>query len=409
MLVENICSILIYGDVMKALFKNAKIVLPDKVIAGDVLVENGKIIKIGEVKDSAEKVADLCGNYLCPGFVDIHNHGGAGYEFIDATEEAYLGALRAHLKGGTTTIVPTFSSYPLDMLLSAISVFNDLKEREAQIDGIPHLAGLHMEGPNFAAAQAGAQDPDVIHPPKKEEYEAILAATPYVKRWSVAPELSGALEFGRYLSERGINASIGHSDANTDTTLEAVKYGYDTVTHVYSGCSLVHRNGAFREGGVVEGAFLADGLTVEIIADGAHLPKELLQLIYKIKGPDKIAMVTDCIRPGGESFPDGTVLPYDKVKGIDITIERGVALLPGGKAFAGSLATTSHLVRIMVNLAGIPIYEVCRMMSLNPARIIKMDDEIGSIEVGKCADFTVLDNNLEVASVILKGETAYER
>lgn len=394
---------------MKVLFKNAKIVLPDKVIAGDVLVENGKIIKIGEVTDSSEKETDLCGNYLCPGFVDIHNHGGAGYEFIDATEEAYLGALRAHLKGGTTTIVPTFSSYPLDVILSAISVFNDLKEREAQIEGIPHLACLHMEGPNFAAAQAGAQDLDVIHPPKKEEYETILAATPYVKRWSVAPELDGALEFGKYLSDRGINASIGHSDANTDTTLEAVKYGYDTVTHVYSGCSLVHRNGAFREGGVVEGAFLADSLTVEIIADGAHLPKELLQLIYKIKGPDKIAMVTDCIRPGGESFPDGTVLPYDKQKGIDITIERGVALLPGGKAFAGSLATTSHLVRIMVNLAGIPIHEVCRMMSLTPARIIKMDDEIGSIEVGKCADFTVLDNNLEVAAVILKGETAYER
>ena len=394
---------------MKTLFKNANIVLPDKVVSGDVLVENGKITKIGKINETAESTVDLSGNYLCPGFVDIHNHGGAGYEFIDATEEAYLAALRAHLAGGTTTIVPTFSSYPLSMILSAVEVFNDLKEREAEISGIPHLAGLHMEGPNFAAAQAGAQDPSIIHPPQKEEYEAILSATPYVKRWSVAPELEGALEFGTYLSERGINASIGHSDANTETTLEAVKYGYDTVTHVYSGCSLVHRNGAFREGGVVEGAFLADGLTVEIIADGAHLPKELLQLIYKIKGPDKIAMVTDCIRPGGQNFPDGTVLPYDKQKGIDITIERGVALLPGGKAFAGSLATTSHLVRIMVNLAEIPIYEVCRMMSLNPAKIIKMDDTIGSIEIGKNADFTILDKDLQVEKVVLSGNIAYER
>ena len=394
---------------MKVLFKNANIVLPDKVVSGDVLVENGKITKIGKINETAESTVDLSGDYLCPGFVDIHNHGGAGYEFIDATEEAYLAALRTHLAGGTTTIVPTFSSYPLSMILSAVEVFNDLKEREAEISGIPHLAGLHMEGPNFAAAQAGAQDPSIIHPPKKEEYEAILSATPYVKRWSVAPELDGALEFGRYLSKRGINASIGHSDANTETTLEAVKYGYDTVTHVYSGCSLVHRNGAFREGGVVEGAFLADSLTVEIIADGAHLPKELLQLIYKIKGPDKIAMVTDCIRPGGQNFPDGTVLPYDKQKGIDITIERGVALLPGGKAFAGSLATTSHLVRIMVNLAEIPIYEVCRMMSLNPARIIKMDNTIGSIEIGKNADFTILDKDLQVEKVVLSGNIAYER
>lgn len=394
---------------MKMLFKNAKVVLKDNIIESDVLTENGKITKIDEIKESIDNTVDLGGSYLCPGFVDIHNHGGAGYEFIDATEEAYLAALRAHLAGGTTTIVPTFSSYPVSMILSAVSVFNDLKEKEAEIDGIPHLAGLHMEGPNFASAQAGAQDPSIIHPPRREEYEAILAATPYVKRWSVAPELEGALEFGKYLSERGINASIGHSDANTDTTLEATKWGYDTVTHVYSGCSLVHRNGAFREGGVVEGAFLSDELTVEIIADGAHLPKELLKLIYKIKGPEKIVMVTDCIRPGGESFPDGTVLPYDKVKGIDITIERGVALLPGGKAFAGSLATTSHLVRIMVNLAEIPLYEVCRMMSLNPAKVLKMDDTIGSIEVGKNADFTVLDNNLEVEKVVLNGKIAYQR
>lgn len=394
---------------MKTLFKNANIVLPDKVISGDVLTENGKIVKIGILNDEADEIIELSEKFLCPGFVDIHNHGGAGYEFIDATEEAYLGALRTHLTGGTTTIVPTFSSYPLDMILKAVNVFNDLKEREEEIDGIPHLAGLHMEGPNFAAAQAGAQDPSIIHPPQRDEYEAILGATPYVKRWSVAPELSGALEFGKYLSERGINASIGHSDANTDTTLEAVKYGYDTVTHVYSGCSLVHRNGAFREGGVVEGAFLSDELTVEIIADGAHLPKELLKLIYKIKGPDKIVMVTDCIRPGGASFPDGTVLPYDKEKGIDITIERGVALLPGGKAFAGSLATTSHLVRIMVNLAEVPLYEVCRMMSLNPAKVIKMDDKIGSIEIGKNADFTILDSELQVSKVVLSGEIKWTK
>ncbi len=397
------------GDVMKTLFKNAKIVLPDSVKDGAVLVEDGKIAQIGNICKEYDEVIDLAGDFLCPGFVDIHNHGGAGYEFIDATEKAYLEALRTHLTGGTTTIVPTFSSYPLPMILSAISVFNDLKEKEADIPGIPHLAGLHMEGPNFAPAQAGAQDPEIIHPPRKDEYEAILAATPYVLRWSVAPELDGALEFGTYLKNKGINASIGHSDANTDTVLEAVKYGYDTVTHVYSGCSLVHRNGAFREGGVVEGAFLADELTVEIIADGAHLPKELLKLIYKIKGPEKIAMVTDCIRPGGASFPDGTVLPYDKEKGIDITIERGVALLPGGKAFAGSLATTSHLVRIMVNLAGIPIHEVCRMMSLNPARIIKMADKIGSIEIGKIADFTILDKDLEVSAVVLDGKVAYKK
>ena len=393
------------------LLKNAKVVLLNEVKKCFVVTDSGKIVKITDSTPDGEfeKVIDLEGKFLCPGFVDIHNHGGAGYEFIDATEDAYMGALRAHFKGGTTTIVPTFSSYPVEKYLPAIAVFNELKEKEEKLLDIPHLAGIHMEGPNFAAAQAGAQDPEIIHPPKKEEYEAILASTPYINRWSVAPELEGALEFGKFLKERGINASIGHSDATTDETLEAIKWGYDTVTHVYSGCSLVHRNGAFREGGVVEGAFLSDDLTVEIIADGAHLPKELLSLIYKIKGSDKIAMVTDCIRCGGEDYPDGTVLEYDKERGINITIERGVALMPGGKSFAGSLATTSHLVRIMVNLVGLPIYEVCRMMSLNPAKIIKMDKDIGSIEVGKNADFTVLDENLEVSMVIKDGNIGYER
>ncbi len=396
---------------MKTLIKNAEVVLLNETKKCYVSLENGKITKIDTVEptDSFDEIIDLDSNFLCPGFVDVHNHGGAGHEFIDATIDAYMGALKAHFKGGTTTIVPTFSSYPVEKYLPAIAIFNELKEKEDEFFDIPNLAGIHMEGPNFAASQAGAQDPEIIHPPKMEEYETILASTPYINRWSVAPELDGALEFGKYLTEKGINASIGHSDATTDQTLEAVKWGYNTVTHVYSGCSLVHRNGAFREGGVVEGAYLSDDLMVEIIADGAHLPKELLSLIYKIKGPDKIAMVTDCIRCGGEDYPDGTVLEYDKERGINITIERGVAILPGGKAFAGSLATTSHLVRIMVNLVGLPIYEVCRMMCLNPAKIIKLDKEIGSIEVGKRADFTVLDKNLEVTMVIKGGNVGYKR
>lgn len=396
---------------MKTLIKNANVVLLNEVKKCNVVLENERIVKITntEPTENFDEILDLDGKFLCPGFVDVHNHGGAGYEFIDATRDAYLGALRAHFKGGTTTIVPTFSSYPLEKILSAIAVFNELKEKESEIEGIPHLGGIHMEGPNFAQSQAGAQDPDVIHPPKKEEYETILNATPHIKRWSVAPELCGALEFGKFLKERGINASIGHSDATTEKTLEAVKWGYDTVTHLYSGCSLVHRNGAFREGGVVEGAYLCDDLMVEIIADGAHLPKELLSLIYKVKGSDKIVMVTDCIRCGGEDYPDGTVLEYDKERGIDVTIERGVALMPGGKSFAGSLATTAHLVRVMVNLVGLPLYEVCKMMSLNPAKTIKMENEIGSIEIGKRADFTVLDKNLEVFMVIKDGKTGYKR
>ena len=397
---------------MQTLITDVALVLPSGYVKdGYIICKDGRILDFGTgtaPKGTYSHVIHGDGGYLTPGFVDIHVHGGAGAEFIDGTKEDYLKILKAHLSGGTTTIVPTFSSSPLDKILCAIEAFHILKAEENELKTIPHLAGIHMEGPYFSPEQAGAQDPDILHTPCEEEYSAILNATDSICRWSVACELDGALEFGRLLAKRNISASIGHSNATAAQVEEAIHYGYSSITHLYSGCSVIHRNGPFREGGVVEAAFLSDQLDVEVIADGAHLPRELLQLIYKIKGPEHIALVTDCIRCGGKEYRDGTVLPYNSERNINVVIERGVAIMPDGKSFAGSLATTSQLVRTMVNIAGVPLYDAVRMASLTPARMIGLDRETGSIAIGKRADLALLDRDLRVKEVFLNGEPALE-
>ena len=395
---------------MKTLIKDVTVVLSDGYIEnGYAVAQDGIITDIGQgiPEGSFDTVINGDGGYLCPGFVDIHVHGGVGHEFIDSTEAAYDDILRAHHKGGTTTILPTFSSASLETYLDAVKVYGEYKSKEKEKNGIPHLAGIHMEGPYFALSQAGAQTPDIIHPPVPEEYNSILNSTSHILRWSVACELDGALEFGDLLKSRGISVSIGHSDASSDEVEIARSHGYDSVTHLYSSCSIVHRNGPFREGGIVEAAFLDDSLKVEIIADGAHLPKELLKLIYKVKGSDNIALVTDCIRYGGKSYDEGELV-YDPIQKHHLTIERNVAVMPDRKCFAGSLATMGHLVRTMVSLAGVSLCEAVKMATLIPARIVGLADTIGSIEIEKNADFVILDRELSVKTVILDGKISVE-
>lgn len=212
------------------------------------------------------------------------------------------------------------------------------------------------------------------------------------------------LELGERLHKRGIMASVGHSDATTAQVYEAFGRGFHSVTHLYSGCSVLHRNGPHREGGVVEAAFLIDEMDVEVIADGVHLPPDFLRLIYKIKGPEHIALITDSIRAGAADVPEGTVVYDDKEGRRPICIKGGVAVMPDGKNFAGSIATTSRLVRTMVQRAGVELTAAVRMAALTPARMLGMDAEIGSIAVGKRADLLLLDSGLQVQGVIRDGK-----
>jgi len=272
---------------------NANIITPNRVINnGTLIVENGRIKLISEVSIDykTEQEIDAKGNFLSPGFIDIHVHGGAGHDFMDNTIEAYLEIAKLHARYGTTSFTPTTLSCENEDLLKTLELYEQAeKENTAGAEFI----GMHIEGPYFSMKERGAQDPRFIRYPDAKEYEDIVKRSSIIKRWSAAPELEGAIEFGRFLKSKGILPSIAHTDAIYEEVLAAYEIGYSHVTHFYSCMSTVSRRNAYRYAGVVESAYLLDGLTVEIIADGIHLPPPLLKLVYKIKGPDKIALVTD--------------------------------------------------------------------------------------------------------------------
>ena len=257
------------------------------------------------------------------------------------------------------------------------------------------------KAPIFPWSKGGAQDPRHIRNPEREHYEEILSWSDDIVRWSAAPELDGAMEFGRFLRDRGILPSIGHSDAIYEEVLEAYENGYTHITHLYSGMSGVRRINAYRYAGVIESAFLIDEMTVEIIADGAHLPESLLKLIYKIKGPDKIALITDSMRAAG--MPEGESILGGIRDGQKVLVEDGVAKLMDRTAFAGSVATADRLVRTMTDIADVPLIDAVRMMTITPARIMGVDDKKGSIAIGKDADLVLFDDNITVDTVIIGG------
>lgn len=266
------------------------------------------------------------------------------------------------------------------------------------------MPGLHLEGPYFAMGQRGAQDPKQLRSPDPREYLQILENCRHILRWSSAPELPGALELGEELRRRGILAAIGHSDAGWQEVEAAWNSGYTHVTHLYSGMSSLHRKNAYRYIGVLESAYLIDDMTVEIIADGKHLPAELLKFVYKFKGPDCTALITDSMR--GAGMPDGPSVLGHFEKGLPVVIEEGVAKLPDRTSFAGSVATADRLVRNMVQLAKVPLTEVIRMAAATPARIMGFADR-GRLQKGLRADIVLFDEGIQVSQVIVGGRTVY--
>ena len=282
---------------MKHIIANGRVITPARIIAnGGVCFEDGVIARVfeGNPADLARDavVWDAGGRYISPGFIDTHVHGGGGYDFMDATVADIAGACKAHMQHGTTTILPsTVACSSEEHERAFLAIRQTMREMR---DG-PNLPGIHLEGSYFNVEQAGAQDPVYIVNPNPEEYLRWLDEYPEILRWSAAPELPGGLELGRELKKRGIVGSVAHSNAIWEDVREAYINGYTHVTHLYSGMSMTRRINAYRHGGVVESAYLIDGMTVELIADGKHLPEELLRLAVKIKGYDKVILVTDAI------------------------------------------------------------------------------------------------------------------
>ena len=387
----------------KLIIINGKVIFPDHIQENTAIVCEGKtitaIIPMQDLRtDETDQIIDAKNNYVSPGFIDIHTHGGGGHDFMDGTVEAFLGAAETHARFGTTALMPTTLASTTDELLKLFLVY---KEAVNQNKKGAKFLGLHLEGPYFSYNQRGAQDPEHLRNPEPEEYNRILEASGDIVRWSLAPELNGALTFGEVLRSKNILPSIAHSDAVYEEVEKAYQAGFTHITHLYSGMSSVTRRNAFRYAGVVEAAYLIDDMTVEIIADGVHLPKPLLQFVYKFKGADKTALCTDSMR--GAGMPDGEYMLGSLDKGQKVIVEDGVAKLPDKSAFAGSVATADRLVRTMVNIAEVPLVDAVKMMTLTPARIIRIDKNKGSIKKGKDADLIVFDENIHVSTSIVEG------
>ena len=359
---------------------------------GSVVYADGKIVEVkndSTVVEGAE-VIDAQGGYVVPGGVELHVHGGGGHDFTEGDEEDYRKAVHAHLIHGTTSIYPTLMSTTAENICRTAEICTKLMNEP----GSPIL-GLHLEGHYLSPKKAGAQLPDAIKNPDPEEYKPIIEKYPCIKRWDIAPELDGALELGAYLTSKGVLPSIAHTSANYQDVVKGYEVGYRHATHFYNAMAGFHNVREYKEEGTVESIYLIDGITVEVIADGIHVPIPLLKLVYKIKGVEGTALCTD-----GLSCSAGDENMYLDPRFV---IENGVCKLADRSALAGSVATMDRLIRTMVNEVGVTLFDAVRMSSETPARIMGVFDRKGSIRAGKDADMCIYDADLNLKSVIAMG------
>ena len=373
--------------------KSDRIILPDGLWDGYVYFEKGRIIDVTASAHPVSKEYDATGYYVSPGFIDIHTHGGGGNPFEGSVDEIVAGC-QFHLKHGTTSICPTVSAAELsDMARSVENIRQAMAD--PRVKGT--VIGAHLEGPYLSRKQTGAQCADFITEPREGDYLPLLERhADVIARWSYAPENDEGESFAKALKRYGVVASAGHTDAIYDDMLRAMENGCQLITHLYSCTSTVTRDHGFRRLGVIETAYLMEDLFVEIICDGKHLPPELIRLIYRIKGADRIALVTDSLSLAG------TELTHGFMQSTEFIIEDGVCKLMDRSAFAGSIATADRLLRVAVRDAGIPLSDAVRMMTATPATIMKLSHK-GHIAPGMDADLVVFDEDIQIKNVFARG------
>ncbi|MFW5548395.1 MAG: N-acetylglucosamine-6-phosphate deacetylase [Bacteroidales bacterium] len=372
---------------------NGRILTPQGWLeGGSVIVEDGKIAEVSNNNFAIEgaEIIDAKGCDIVPGGIEMHVHGGGGRDFMEGEEEAFRVAIDAHMQYGTTSIFPTLSSSTVPMIEKACETCTKLMAEPNS-----PILGLHLEGPYFNPKQAGAQIPEWIKAPVKEEYEYLLEKWPCLKRWDEAPELEGSHEFIKCCCKHGVLPSIGHTRAKYEEVAAANELGMTHATHFYNAMPVVYKNREFKETGTVESIFALENMTVEMIADGIHVPPVMLRMIYQIKGVERTALITDALACAA-SKDDTAFDPR-------VVLEDGVCKLADRSALAGSIATMDRLVRTCVQQAGIPMEDACRMISETPAKIMGVYDRKGSLEKGKDADIIFFDKAQELTFVMQMG------
>ena len=388
---------------MIMIIKNARLILPDRVVCGSAEFDGERIVRVteGDHSVSPGEVLDANGMYLCPGFVDIHTHGGGGVDFMDET--SHDDALNFHAKNGTTSIIPTAITAPPALLRKFAQRVR--AEKEKQATGIftgARILGAHMEGPYLSQKNKGAHPQSCLLTPAHDSYDFLLENADIIKTVTLSPELPGADKMTKALTDVGIVVSGGHDDGIYPEFMPAIGAGMSHLTHLYCAMSELRFKDGRRNVGLREYALTDDSLTAEIIADNRHIPPELARLIIRAKGADRVAVVSDSLRCAGFEKDDRL---YKLGSGDDAQLFRigdGVAVTADGTKYAGSITPVRAMVKNLID-AGIGIVDTVKTGTLTPARIIGEDKEIGSIEVGKRANICILNANFELIDLILDG------
>jgi N-acetylglucosamine-6-phosphate deacetylase len=378
-------------------FKNGRLIFPNGVRDGlDLLVEDGMITAIrGQAHAMGEQVVDLQGNYLAPGFIDLHVHGAMGYDTMQASAKAFRTICDYHASGGTTSLLLTTATSPIKTILKVVN------EVRAQKSSIKQIAGVHVEGPFLSKAKPGAQRPGLMRDPTRRIYKPLLEHSDVIRRMTLAPELLGAIPLIDELRKYNISVSGGHSDAWENEARAAFDHGMRGVTHTFNCMSTTRRRGIDRVAGLLEFAMSEPEIICELIADGHHVSPTLMKMLYRAKGFTGICLVTDAT--AGAGLRDGSKF---SLYGTKCIVEKGVCLVADCSGLAGSASRMIDLVRTMVTKVGVPLHEAVVMATDTPAFAISLNNK-GQFKIGGDADLVVISPELEVLQTFVAGEEVF--
>jgi len=377
------------------IIKNCNIIYLDKIEKGSILIENGKIKEINPITDEGKDVLDAGGLYVSPGFIDVHIHGAGGFDTMDGTVLAINTIAQTIVKHGTTSFTPTTMTVSVEAIQKSMKAIKQLKEEGT--DGA-HVLGAHLEGPFINPEAIGAQNPNYLLSPSISAYnEMVRDCEDAVVSVTLAPEVEGAKELIKYLSEKGIVCSIGHTNATYDQAMEAIKCGACHSTHLYNAMTPLNH----RDPGVV-GAIFDSSITTETISDGIHISYPALRIAYKQKSTDKVLLITDAMMAC--SMPDGEY----SLGGQSVTVTNGAARLKNG-ALAGSILTLDKAVNNVYKNSDLTLHEIVKMASYNGARHCNVHDHKGQIKEGYDADLILFDDDINIKKVFILGKEIYTK